>query len=96
MTSRDTTALITLRGLVTARWVLIGILGLVIVFRGIAPEMSRKLVAWLPDIPSPGLFVGTAVMWGLVNVLTQLWVFRGRRVLTWMAGKLAKPLMITK
>ncbi|MCA9710737.1 MAG: hypothetical protein KDK70_33155, partial [Myxococcales bacterium] len=79
-------ALITLRTLVTARWVLLGLLagsGLVI---ALAPGVARPLLAWFPTRPDPTAFFATLLVWLAINVVTvRVWLRTGRAT-TGVAG----------
>jgi two-component system sensor histidine kinase RegB len=82
----DQTALITLRGLIMARWVLIGLFSLVVVLRLFAPStlapstLGSTLESWLhwfPDDPQPQAFIAVLVAWASLNLATQFWLGHG-------------------
>ncbi|MCX4245498.1 HAMP domain-containing histidine kinase [Paraliomyxa miuraensis] len=79
----DRSAQITLRALVTARWVLLGLLAVSGTAVLLMPAVVAPLLAWFPQSPEPVGFVAVWLTWLLVNVLTdRLVLARGRATRT--------------
>lgn len=74
MSRPDRSAQITLRALVTARWVLLGLLAATGLLIAVQPDALGPLRSWLPERPSPAAFVALLGGWSLVNVATDRWV----------------------
>lgn len=75
----DRSAQITLRALVTARWVLLALLGFTGILVTVAPDALGPLRSWLPQRPSTSAFVALLVGWSTINLATQgLVLARGR------------------
>jgi two-component system sensor histidine kinase RegB len=84
--SVDRSAQITLRTLVTARWVLLGLLaaaGLVVLA---APRSWSALLSWLPERPAPVGYVALLVSWAAINLATEVWVLRRGKASRTLAG----------
>jgi two-component system sensor histidine kinase RegB len=72
MPARQSSAQITLRFFVMARWVLLGLIGLGWSLQTVSPAMFDRLISWFPPSPEPA---GTgAVM--LILAGTNLWTMR--------------------
>jgi two-component system sensor histidine kinase RegB len=74
----DQTAVITLRGLVMARWVLVGLFGLVVVLGVVASSDSQGWMQWFPAEPHPQAFVAVLIAWASLNLATQFWLGHGQ------------------
>jgi len=74
----DQTAHVTLRGLIMARWVLIGLFGAVLVLGMLTPASLDGWLQWLPTKPAPRPFVAVLVVWTSLNVATRLWLGHGQ------------------
>lgn len=86
MRSDDRSAQITLRALVMARWVLLGLLGAAGGFVMVAPELLGPLLQWFPQAPAPGSFFGVLAVWLLANVVTQRAILATGRATRRLAG----------
>ncbi len=86
MASVDRSAQITLRAVVTARWVLLALL----TAAGVAvlgmPDVVAPLLRWFPQTPEPLRFIAVLTAWALVNVVTDRWVLRRGRATRELAG----------
>jgi two-component system sensor histidine kinase RegB len=78
-------AQITLRALVTARWVLLGLLLAAGVLVELDPE-GLDVAGWLPDHPRVGPFAAILVSWAALNVGTEVFVLRRGRATSRIAG----------
>jgi len=85
-TSTDRSAQITLRTLVTARWVLLGLLALAGTTVALAPRMVAPLRSWFPAPPGAAHFLAVLGAWVLVNLITEHLVLRRRRATRRLAG----------
>jgi two-component system sensor histidine kinase RegB len=74
----DQTAVITLRGLVMARWVLVALFGLVVALGVVAPGANSGWLRWFPAEPQPQAFIAVLVAWGSLNLATQFWLGQGQ------------------
>lgn len=86
MATPDRSAQITLRALVTARWVLLGLLAAAGGTVALAPETVAPLLSWFPQAPEPTRFGVVLTVWALVNVLTERLVLRRGRATRQLAG----------
>lgn len=82
----DHSAQITLRTLVTARWVLLGLLTVAGVTVTLLPEAVAPLLLWFPKAPEPTRFGLVLLGWALVNVATHPLVLRRGRATRGLAG----------
>lgn len=71
MSRPDRSAQITLRALVTARWVLLGLLAATGAMIELAPDALGPLKSWLPERPGALAFVLLLAGWSLVNLATD-------------------------
>ncbi len=86
VTPRVASAEITLRGLVTARWVLLGLLTIAGALDALTPAVLDPLLSWFPTQARPGSFLVVITAWAAVNVATaRLVIDRGRATET-LAG----------
>lgn len=67
----DRSAQITLRTLVTARWVLLTLLAATGVMIAVAPDALGPLRTWLPERPGTTAFIALLLGWSLVNLATD-------------------------
>lgn len=86
MASADRSAQITLRALVTARWVLLGLLAAAGLTVTLMPGMVAPLLSWFPQAPEPVQFLEVWTVWAVVNVLTERLVLRRGRATRQLAG----------
>jgi len=86
MPSVDRSAQITLRALVTARWVLLGLLAATDATVALWPELVAPLVDWFPKAPDPMPLMWVWAAWALVNVLTDRLVLRRGKATAGLAG----------
>lgn len=86
MASVDRSAQITLRALVTARWVLLGLLAAAGITVALVPELVAPLLKWFPETHDHGQFAWLWAGWALVNVLTDRLVLRRGRATPQLAG----------
>lgn len=86
MASVDRSAQITLRTLVTARWVLLGLLAAAGATVALVPEAVAPLLSWFPKAPEPTRFLAVWLVWALVNVLTDRLVLQRGRATPRLAG----------
>jgi two-component system, sensor histidine kinase RegB len=86
MASVDRSAQITLRTLVTARWVLLGLLAVAGATVALVPNAVAPLLGWFPKAPEPTRFLAVWTGWALVNVLTDRLVLRRGRATPGLAG----------
>lgn len=77
---------ITLRALVTARWVLLGLLAASGAMVSLAPGPVTPLLSWLPRLPEPTSFVAVWTVWMAANVVTEHAVLRRGRATRRIAG----------
>ena len=84
--SVDRSAQITLRALVTARWVLLGLLATAGATVALAPALVAPLRSWFPTPPQPIHFVIVLVGWILVNLATEGLVLRRGKATQRLAG----------
>jgi two-component system sensor histidine kinase RegB len=86
MSSVDRSAQITLRALVTARWVLLGLLAVAGATVALAPEVVAPLLSWFPRVAHPSWFPWVWLSWALVNVLTEQLVLQRGKATLGLAG----------
>jgi two-component system sensor histidine kinase RegB len=86
MASVDRSAHITLRALVTARWVLLGLLAIAGGMVALAPEVFAPLLSWFPRAPEPMRFLWVLAAWAAINVVTDRLVLRRGRATPRLAG----------
>ncbi len=86
MPSPDRSAQITLRALVTARWVLLGLLAAAAAVFTLAPGPVAPLLSWFPQPPPPRAFMAVWTVWLLANVITDRAVLRPGRATQGIAG----------
>ncbi|MBL9100485.1 MAG: HAMP domain-containing histidine kinase [Myxococcales bacterium] len=72
MPERASSAQITLRFFVMARWVLLGLISLGWTLQTISPGMFDQLLSWFPPSPEP---TGTAAVMAILTI-SNLWVMR--------------------
>lgn len=72
------TPTITLRSVVTARWVLIGLLATLAVTQWLAPDVVAQWLRWSTDDVRPVLAV--LLVWTALNIATRLWLSTHDRV----------------
>lgn len=72
MPERASSAQITLRFFVMARWVLLGLIGLGWTLQAFSPALFVRLISWFPPAPEP---TGTAAVVAILTV-SNLWVWR--------------------
>lgn len=86
MPRSDRSAQITLRALVSARWVLLGLIAAAELLSILLPARLEPWLAWFPQSPEPvGVFVILAA-WLLANVLTEHRFLRTGRATRAVAG----------
>lgn len=86
MASVDRSAQITLRTLVTARWVLLGLLAAAGATVILMPAVVAPLLSWFPQPPEPARFLAVWITWLGANVVTERWVLRRGRATRRIAG----------
>jgi two-component system, sensor histidine kinase RegB len=86
MATVDRSAQITLRALVTARWVLLGLLAAAGITVSLVPGVVAPLLSWFPKPPEPSRFLAVWLGWALCNVLTERLVLRRGRATQRLAG----------
>ena len=86
MPERASSAEITLRFFVMARWVLLGLIGLGWTLQTISPGLFDQLVSWFPPAPEPRGTAAVVVILTLSNVYVQRWVLGRGRATTTVAG----------
>lgn len=84
--SVDRSAQITLRALVTARWVLVGLLAAAGATVTLMPAVIAPLLSWFPRPPEPTQFLAVWLTWLLANVVTECFVLRRGRATRRIAG----------
>lgn len=82
----DRSEQITLRALVTARWVLLGLLAATGAMMTVAPGLVGPLLSWLPRRPEPTRFVAVWTVWLLANLVTEHAILRRGRATRRIAG----------
>lgn len=83
----ERSAEITLRTLVTARWVLIGLLAGTAVLVALAPARAASFISWFPSKPNPTGFAAVLAGWSAINLATTRWGLRpGSDPTTALAG----------
>jgi len=81
-----TSAEITLRGLVGARWMLVALLSLAAMATFVAPT---EVGAWLgvhPSTTTGTAFAGALAVWALTNLATQRFILAAGRAQSWFSG----------
>ncbi|MCH9683343.1 MAG: HAMP domain-containing histidine kinase [Deltaproteobacteria bacterium] len=86
MAAPDRSAQITLHALVTARWVLLGLLAAAAAILTTGPDLLGPLLSWFPQPPPPRVFAAVWVVWLLANVITDRAVLRRSRATQGIAG----------
>lgn len=86
MASIDRSAQITLRALITARWVLLGLLAAAGATVTLMPAVVAPFLSWFPQSPEPARFGAVWTVWLLANVITDRFVLRRGRATQRIAG----------
>lgn len=86
MATVDRSAHITLRALVMARWVLLGLMAVAGLTVALVPGLVAPLLKWFPEAHDHVQFAWLWAGWALVNVLTDLLVLRRGRATSQLAG----------
>lgn len=86
MATVDRSAQITLRALVMARWVLLGLTAVAGLTVALVPGLVAPLLRWFPEAHDHVQFAWLWVGWALVNVLTDQLVLRRGRATSRLAG----------
>lgn len=82
----DSTARITLRNLVTARWVLLSLLALTGLILALDVEQLGELSSWLPPRPPASAFFAVLGVWAAANVATDRLILQRDRATAAHAG----------
>jgi two-component system sensor histidine kinase RegB len=85
-TADSRSADITLRALVMARWVWVGLFASVAVLGAIAPTALDALASWVPSRPPAAAYLGIVSTWAAINVATDRWIVRRQRATQTLAG----------
>ncbi len=85
MSPTDRSAQITLRALVTARWVLLALLVTAAILVALDPGRISK-TGWLPGHPGIERFSVLMVVWAALNLATERFILRPRRATRRIAG----------
>ncbi len=76
-------AALTLRGLVTARWVTVALMGVAATLMAFAPQLVAPILSWVPNSRTIAGFVGILVALAVFNVyVTQVVLPSGRATVT--------------
>jgi len=76
-------AAITLRGLVTARWVTVALMGAAATLMAVAPQLVAPVLSWVPTSGTIGGFVAVLLVLALFNVyVARIVLPRGRATVT--------------
>ena len=86
MPGKESSAQITLRFFVMARWVLLGLVALGWVMQTISPGLFDRLVSWFPPPPEPTGTAAVVIILVVSNVWTMRWVLGRGRATTTIAG----------
>lgn len=86
MPERTSSAEITLRFFVMARWVLLGLIGLGWTLQTISPGLFDQLVSWFPPAPEPTGTAAVTIILALSNLYVMRWVLGRGRATTAVAG----------
>lgn len=86
MPPADASAQITLRALISARWVLLGLVAGTRLLAMALPERLEPLLAWLPRTPAPSWFFLTLAGWMAANLVTDRVFLRTGRASAGVAG----------
>lgn len=86
MPERTSSAEITLRFFVMARWVLLGLIGLGWTLQTISPGLFDQLLSWFPPAPEPTGTAAVTIILALSNLYVMRWVLGRGRATTAVAG----------
>ncbi|MEM7160387.1 MAG: HAMP domain-containing sensor histidine kinase [Myxococcota bacterium] len=86
MAAVDRSAQITLRTLITARWVLLGLLVSAALAVSLSPDLIGPVLSWFPQSPDPTAFFATLGVWLVANLVTLQWVLKPGRATQGIAG----------
>jgi two-component system sensor histidine kinase RegB len=86
MPERESSAQITLRFFVVARWVLLGLVGLGWTLQTISPGLFDRLISWFPPAPEPTGTAAVMVILAVGNLLVMRLVLARGRATNAIAG----------
>lgn len=86
MPSNETSAHITLRTFVLARWVLLGLIALGWTLQATYPATFERIISWFPPPPEPRGTAAVMVILALLNLFTMRWILARNKATLNIAG----------